>query len=502
MRYERVLLVNPPSSGEWKGFRPHIGLGYIAQTLAENGFEHDVLDMNLGYKFKHLQRKIDTFTPDLVGMSLLTLEYKRFYELLSMLKTRNPRIKTVVGGPHVTIFKEQVLKDCGAIDYGVVYEGEETLVELCKGEQSEDEIKGLMSRKNGYISYPGKRELIVDLDRLPFPRYEKFELKRYIPEVEIYSSRGCPHKCIFCPNRLLSPIFRVRSPIHVVDEIEYWYKKGFRQFNFDDDNFNRDMNRVYEICDEIERRGLTKLFLRCSNGIRADRVDRPLLSRMKEVGFHYIAFGADAGNNKMLELVKKGETIEDIDQALKNACELGYDMKLLFVVGTPGETREDVEDKVRLTMRYPLNDVHFYNIIPYPGTELYEWIEKNNRFLRKPEDYLNDVTFNQNNPVFDTPELPVEDRIPLFEYLEGVRKQVHKNVARRALNNIPLIGYFAEHIIASDLFLKFFFKSFRLRAFVDGIRYKMAVRGANWLIPDFWGTRFVKKYVAKWRARS
>src|SRR3989304_2538040 len=100
--------------------------------------------------------------------------------------------------------------------------------------------------------------------------------------------------------------------------------------------------------------------IRCSNGIRADKVDRQLLTRMKEVGFNYIAFGADAANDKMLKLVKKGETINALKQALKNAYELGSEMKLLFVVGTPGETWEDVEDKVKLSLKYPLQDVHFY----------------------------------------------------------------------------------------------------------------------------------------------
>lgn len=479
MRFKKVLLVNPPSRGEWKGFRPHIGLGYIAQYLDEHGIEHDILDMNLGYKFRHLQKKLDTFKPDLVGMSLLTLEYKKFYTLLSMIKRNHPDVKIAVGGPHVTILKEKVMQDCSSIDYGVTFEGEDTLLELCQGDLAENEIKGLMSRNNGSVVYPGNRDFITNLDKFPFPRYEKFELKRYIPEVEIYSSRGCPHQCIFCPNRLLSPVFRVRSPRHVADEIAYWYEKGYRQFNFDDDNFNRDMDRVYQICDEIERRNLKNLFLRCSNGIRADRVDRPLLARMKEVGFNYIAFGADAANNKMLRLVKKGETIEDIEQALKNAHELGYNLKLLFVVGTPGETREDVEDKVRLSMKYPLQDVHFYNIIPYPGTELYDWIVENNRFLKKPEEYLNDVTFCEINPVFDTPELSREDRLQVFKYLEGVRKQVHKNAVRRIVKNIPLLGYFAEHIISTDIFLKLFFQSFSLRAFIDRIRYKLAVRGST-----------------------
>jgi radical SAM superfamily enzyme YgiQ (UPF0313 family) len=479
MRFKKVLLINPPSRGEWKGFRPHIGLGYIAQTLVEHGIEYDLLDMNLRYKLKHLQEKIDIFQPDLVGMSLLSLEYKKFYSLISTIKANNPEIKIVVGGPHMTIMKEQVMKDCTAIDYGIVYEGEDTLIELCKGEISDDAIKGLMSRNNGSIVYPGDREFIMDLDRLPFPRYEKFELKKYIPEIEIYSSRGCPHKCTFCPNRLLNPIYRPRSPLHVVDEIEYWYKKGFRQFNFDDDNFNYNNERVYQICDEIEKRKLNNLFLRCSNGIRADRVDRSLLMRMRDVGFDHIAFGADAANNKMLKLVKKGETIEDIEQALKNASDLGYTLKLLFVVGTPGENRDDVEDKVRLSMKYPLQDVHFYNIIPYPGTELYDWVKENNRFLRQPEEYLNDVTFCQNNPIFDTPELSAKDRIQLFKYLEGVRKQVHKKYASRVFKKIPVLKYFAKYIIATDLFLKLFFKSFALRTFVDSIRYKLAVRNVG-----------------------
>ena len=96
--------------------------------------------------------------------------------------------------------------------------------------------------------------------------------------------------------------------------------------------------------------------------------------------------------------------------------------------------------------------------------------------MKKPEDYLNDVTFCENNPIFDTPELPAEERIELFKYLERVRKQVHKNTARRKLKNVPLLRHFAAQIVSTDLFLKLFFGSFRLRTFIDRIRYKMAIR--------------------------
>jgi len=474
MRFSRVFIVNPESHGEWKGIRPHIGLGYLTQVLQDRGIDYDYLDMNLGYGYKQLQEKIDKFRPELIGLSLLSMEYKKFYRLIAQIKRNNPDIPIVAGGPHVTILKTKVLEDCPELDYGVIFEGEETLYELCRGDDVEG-IKGLMYRSNGTVVQNEQREFRMDLDELPFPRYEKFELEKYVPEVEIYSSRGCPHECIFCPNRLISPIFRARSPKHVVDEIEYWYEQGHRQFNFDDDNFNYVRSRVFAICDEIERRGLKDLFLRCSNGIRADRADKEMLIRMKEVGFHYIAFGADAGNNRMLEIVKKGEKIEDIERAVKDACELGYDTKLLFVVGTPKEAWEDVEDKVRLSRKYPVKDVHFYNIIPYPGTELFDWIKENGYFLRDPDDYLNDVSVLENEPVFETPELPAETRIRLFKYLEKVQKEVHRNAIADAFSDYGAAGKIAGRILSNKYFKQMFYQNFAVRRIAERIRYKKAV---------------------------
>lgn len=470
MRFRRVLLVNPPSDGEWKGLRPHIGLGYIAEWLVAHGIEYDVIDMNLGHGVKGLKRKIQTFQPDLIGMSLLTMQYKLFYSILADIKREFPNVPIVVGGPHVTIMRDRVLRECPAIDYGVVHEGEHTLLELCQGDDPAG-ILGLLRREGDDVAYLGDRPFEMDLDTLPWPRYERFELSRYIPEAEIYSSRGCPHDCIFCPNRLISPVYRSRSAEKVVEEMAYWYAKGHRQFNFDDDNFNMNRERVFDICDGIEAAGLKDVTIRCSNGIRADRCDREMLARMKEVGFRYLAFGADAGNNRMLEIVKKGETIEQIEEAVKAATDLGYDVKLLFVVGTPYETREDVEDKVRLSRRYPVQDAHFYNIIPYPGTELFDWIGENKLFLKDPEEYLNDVSCLENTPVFETPELRAKDRIELYRYLEGVRGQLHKQAALR-LYGPSLLGSVAGAIASSSLFRRIFYGSFFVRRTVDRARYR------------------------------
>ena len=108
MRFRRVLLINPLHNTEWRGLTPHIGQAYLAETLRDNDIEYDVLDMNLGYGSRHLHRKLNHFQPDLVGMSLISADYKRLYSLLGEIKGHDSKIKTVVGGPHVTILKEQV----------------------------------------------------------------------------------------------------------------------------------------------------------------------------------------------------------------------------------------------------------------------------------------------------------------------------------------------------------------------------------------------------------
>ena len=122
MRFQKVLLVTPNPHADWRGIMPHLGQAYLAQTLLEKGIEYDILDMNLGYKLKDLRQKIEEFQPDLVGMSLISFDYRKFYDILSEIKKLYPAIKIIVGGPHVTIMREQVLDECPAIDYGVVYE--------------------------------------------------------------------------------------------------------------------------------------------------------------------------------------------------------------------------------------------------------------------------------------------------------------------------------------------------------------------------------------------
>lgn len=475
MRYQRILLVAPSTKANYGSLRPHIGLGYLAQMLLENSIEYDVLDMMLGYSPKDLLRRLDYFQPDLVGVSLFSYGYKRSYGLIAQVKKHNPGIDIVVGGPHVSSLRKAVFEECPPIDYGIALEGEYALLELCQGKDLK-EIKGLMFRDRGSIVFNGEEEFIADLDSLPFPTYKGFELERYMKEKSLISSRGCPYCCTFCAvGATIGTQVRVRSPQNVVNEMQYWYEKGTRQFSFQDDNFTLYRKRVFEICDEIERRGFKNLLLRCG-GARADKVDSEVLTRMKEVGFRTIAFGVEAGNDRILKVLKKAESLESIENAIKSACDLGYDVYLNFLAGSPKESLSDVKDSMKVAQKYPVFYIQFFNIIPYPGTELYRWLQEKGYLLRQPEDYLNDTSPHSQAPIFETPELPAKVRKKLFPSLRKVERQVLRQAFDRRLEKKRLPCWLRRtiaYLASSQWGRSLFFGNLTIRRLAERVRFSL-----------------------------
>ncbi|MFA5778960.1 MAG: radical SAM protein [Elusimicrobiota bacterium] len=455
MRYNKVLLLNfSYDKSIFKVPKILAGLGYIAEFLKYNNIEYDILDMSLGYKEKNLLDRIEKFKPDLIGITLMTYHYLENYGKINRIKSRFSDIKIVAGGPHISLFREKVLEECKSIDFAVVLEGEYTLVELCNGVDL-NKIKGLIYRDNGKILFNGEREFIADLNSIPFPTYEKFELTKYpyknapnpIKDIPIVSSRGCPFRCIYCPvQSAIGKKFRYRSPENIIREIKYWYAEGYRTFWFADDNFTLLADRVNKICDLLKESGMTELVLGCGNGIRADKVNRELLKKMKEVGFKTIAFGVEAGTDKILQIIKKGETLKDIDTAIKDTTELGFSVMLFFLIGSPNETVEDIERSFELAKKYPVDDVRFYQIIPYPSTELYDWITKNGYFVINPAVFLNKINSMSNIPVFETPELPVSERKRLFKIGNNIARNIQIKYYSKKLDSMGI-----PHILANGI---------------------------------------------------
>lgn len=445
-RYNRVLLVMPPY-GVTAPVLPPTGLGYLSEFLSRNGVENRIFDFRLGYAMDDFHKAVKAFRPDLVGVSMVTYRHDLANEVISKMNSKGYDV--VVGGPHISTFRDKVFREAN-IDYAVKYEGEYTLLELCQGKDPKH-VQGLLYRDGGDVVENEDRPFIQDLDAIPFPRYEKAELEKYMDTVPIISSRGCPFQCIFCTTGSMGKTFRPRTAENVVEEIEYWYNKGRRTFSVLDDNFTFKKERVYRFCDLIEERGLKELEFHSSNGVRADKVDRALLQRMKEIGWSYICFGVETGSPRIMKVIKKGETLETIEEAIKNAVDLGYEVGLFFMIGHPYETEEEVNMTLEFAQRYDVALAKFLNVIPIPGSELFRWVEENDYFVGDWNQKLTYEMHLDDTPFFVTPELPFEKRVELLKKTKRVWKDIIKRHNERKLRRrYGYLGKIANEAMYSD----------------------------------------------------
>ena len=429
MRFKKVAFIVPPFDGQNQDNRGlYLGVGYISQYLIDNDIENKVIDTRFGYTVQDIKKKLADYKPDLVAVVVFTNEYQKTYDVVKAIKNKNYKI--VLGGYHVSTIKSKILEETDA-DFAIKVEGEDAMLELCKGEPFE-KILNLLYRKDGKIIENPTRPPVTDLDKFNFPRYESFEFEKYDHLIPICTSRGCPFLCTFCTvETTTGRQFRVRSPENVLAEIKMWYNKGYREFCFVDDNFTLLKERAIELCKLIKKSKLTGLKMRCA-GIRADRVDREVLTYMRNVGFDQLGVGVEVGNDKMLKIIRKGETLVQIEKAIKEIVRLKFDLQLYFVIGNQYETKEDVEDSFKLALKYPISDAHFYNPLPFPGSELYNWVSKNGYFIEDFKTYINEHCNFSVKPVFATPELSVKERVRLLKKSKGVEKTIlRRYIARK-----------------------------------------------------------------------
>jgi anaerobic magnesium-protoporphyrin IX monomethyl ester cyclase len=480
MKVNRVLFIIPNNTDVLGNVRPSPAVAYLSEFLENHDIETRVLDLTLE-KFtnfervyeKQIAKMIDFFKPNLIGYPIFSFKYRYVYALITYIKKKHPDIPVVVGGPHVSTFKQRVLEECPEIDFGVVLEGEETLLEICR-DLDPNQINGLVFRDGGKVCYRKERPFINDLDTVPFPKYKRFDLTQYIKEKTIFSSRGCPYRCSFCPVKTASGrIMRYRSPINVVDEIEYWYLQGIKQFDFQDDNFTLDRKRVVDICDQIEKRHLKNLLLRCSNGIRADKTDLSLLRYMKKVGFRSVGLGVESVSPEVLVEMNKSEKIEIIDEAVNNLCELDYDVHLFFIVGLPKETAKGLENMEAFALKYPILKANFYNPVPYPGTQLHDYLKSKALLLVDSEEYLNDHSNYSDQILFVTPELSSIERQRWLKRFRKLEKNIMKAAFQRKFSYLgPFLSKITSNIFVSDFFQNLLFHNKMVRNIADFVRYK------------------------------
>jgi radical SAM superfamily enzyme YgiQ (UPF0313 family) len=325
-------------------------------------------------------------------------------ETADLVKREDGRIRVVVGGPHPSALKEDLLKRCRSIDALVYGEGEATFPELVKAlveGRDLERIKGVCYRDEDQIAINEPRDPISDLDSLPRPALDLVApIGRYPgpyptgarPSIHIMASRGCPFNCTFCSNPVWSKKVRFRSAESVLSEVE-WLRKNFkvREVFFQDDTFNVNRDWFESICHGIIERGLNEKII-FKSPFRANErlLDLYMLRLAKRAGFWMIFYGVESGNQEILNSINKNLKLEEIERAFKLTRKAGIKTYASFMIGNLGESRGTVLDTIEFAKKIDPDYYGFAIATPYPGSELYAEAVRRSYLVPGLEDYALD----------------------------------------------------------------------------------------------------------------
>jgi len=399
------------------------GLAMISGFLKEKGFDTILYDAAAyNTKREEIIRYVSESNPQILGLTLVTQQMPQAIPLLGDIKKILPEIIIVVGGAHPSADYSNLIEKHREIDIAVFGEGEQTMqeiIECLKDEKSLNTVKGIAYRVNGKAMVNPHRELIQNLDSLPFADWGSLPMEKYWYNYTVKKnygvilfSRGCPFSCTFCAKTITGKTFRKRSPEHIIEEVTLLYDKfGVRDLLIADALLNLDNNWLNEICEKMLRIN-RPLVWGCQ--LRADRVDRKTLRLMKRSGCWKIFIGVESADNRMLERMKKWETIEKIEEGINIIQEEGLIPDLGFIIGLPGETEESIQKTIKFVKKHK-KCVSALNLIsPFPGTQIYEITKKEGILI---EDWSQ---FNQNDGLSYVPKDLTREKL-LFYYRLAVR---------------------------------------------------------------------------------
>lgn len=357
-----------------QGVLPPLGIAYIASALERAGHDVEIIDAKAEcLSSEEVKSRVRNFKPDLVGVTSMTPSFHGAKEAAVIAKEAGSL--TVIGGVHMGIFpKETMSYEC--VDYGILGEGEETIVELCRAIENKsplEHIEGLAFKKNGDIII-GQPKIINNLDSLAFPAYHLLPMKKYSsiiglhPVSTMISSRGCPYRCSFCYKTSSDKKHRARSAKNVVDEMQYLVKDyGVKEVMFYDDLMMP--HHLEELCNEIISRGLKVAW---ETPQRLDLVNPGLLKLMRKAGCRLIRYGVEQGDPNMMQMIEKHITIEQVKKVFKLTKYAGIDTFAYFIIGYAFENKKTIEATIKLSQEINPRFVMFTTATPLPQTRLHE----------------------------------------------------------------------------------------------------------------------------------
>ena len=372
-------LVRPDLTGE----DPEIMMNRSIPNMIEilNNDDHPI--------WVEIERQVLSNGPDIVGITCNSGAMDTVRILTKRFKAKG--LPVILGGSHPSVLPEQSLNYTGA-DFVVTGEGETALLEMmdCLDLNHDlGRVKSLAWRQNAVIKINPKAELIKDIDLLPAPDRSLIDRSQYFGEV-IMTGRGCPFNCAYCASRnIWGKRARLRSVDSIIRELQTLYRDadnldlsqktltnapdsrpGRWVVKVVDDTFTVVRKRTMELLDQIISNGLNRFEF--TGGVRADTLDEALVARMREANFRRVTLGVESGSPRILEMIRKGETNDDVKRAFGLLKKAGIRTHAFFMIGLPGETLEDIELSKKLILEIRPDHVEINMVTPYPGTDLFD----------------------------------------------------------------------------------------------------------------------------------
>ena len=411
----KILLIDPPYE-RLMGIKTTsvypIGLSYLAATSNQAG--HEAIYMNFDYEedlpivnpfsrianinnyqtylrevsnnsnrvWELFRKLILEISPQVVGISCVTVKMKSALMMAKIIKEVNPDIKVILGGHHAMLYAEEILRYCTNIDIIALGEFDYGLVEVVNALEKNSgtlyeklcNIPGLCLRnQQDTIISTGVRELISSLDTLPFPEsacyYQNSDI-RVLPLTSMIASRGCPYQCTYCATtNLWGRGVRWRSPENFFNEIKYRIRTyNMRNFNFFDDCFTLNKEWVVELCDRIIK---DKVSINWSCISSINLIDESLFKKIVEAGCIKINLGVESGSERIARLAKRTVKMEKIRQVFNYAKKYNISTAAYFMIGFPTETVQDIRETQRFIGELSPNWAYVNVLIPLPGTEMF-----------------------------------------------------------------------------------------------------------------------------------
>ncbi|HHT9157558.1 MAG TPA: B12-binding domain-containing radical SAM protein [Candidatus Tripitaka californicus] len=393
-----MLLVNPQRNRRQQlgALAPYVplnvpfGVGWLAGYLLHKGkhlvaVDEEITPVTDGVLDDYARKATP---PYIFGVSCLTANVGRGYEIARRVKEKFPESTVVFGGIHPTVMAEEVL-GTGLVDVVVRNEGEITLLELYEALKEGRDYHGLagITYLDGEKIVHNSARPLLDMKELPIFPYFLFEKHSSRYDLGfLSSSRGCPYECIFCSQRAITGrLFRFLPTDKTIETLDVMINKNKQKsIVFSDDNFIVNRSRVIELCNAICENGFNKKAgFMCQ--IRGDAVNEEMLGYLKKANFTGLSFGIETASERLMVLLKKSERVEDNIHGIKMAKKHGFKATGTFILGLPTETREERWAAYELAKELDLDYVRFNIAVPYPGTELYEIAKREGRLNAGPE---------------------------------------------------------------------------------------------------------------------